>query len=123
MELLIYLALIFLGFSLGQAYTTLKLTRLLKKVAEEEGIDLEKEIEATKKKQEQVHQIYNLEVEKINDMLYLFDRNNKDFVCQGNSLEELAKLAKEYKNIVVATVVHGDKVFMFVNGASKEYKV
>jgi len=122
MELLIYLALVFLGFTLGQAYMTFKVARLLKKVAEEEGIDLDKEIQIVKNKNEQVHQIYNLEVERINDMLYLFDKNNRDFVCQGKSVEELAKLAKEYKNIIVATVIHDDKVFMFVNGASKEYK-
>lgn len=121
MEILLYLGLIFLGFSLGQAYTALKLSRLLKQVAEEEGIDLDKEIENVKEKKKQIHQVHKLEVEKINDVLYLFDRDNRDFVCQGSSIEELAKLAKEYKNIVVATVVHGDKVFMFVNGASKEY--
>lgn len=121
LELLFYLSFVGIGFFLGQAYMALKVSRLLKKVAEEEGIDLEKEIKNAEEKKTVNHEIYNLEVERINDVLYLFDKNNKDFVCQGSSIEELAKLSKEYKNIIVATVVHEGKVFMFINGASKEY--
>lgn len=120
MELLTYLALVYLGFIIGQAYMTVKFSRVLKEVAKKEGIDLDRElskIETVKL----ANQIHALEVEKINDMFYLFDRTNKDFICQGSSIEELAKLSKEYKNINVATVLHGDKVFMFINGASKEY--
>jgi hypothetical protein len=120
MELLIYLALFYIGFALGKSYMTLKLLRTLKQVADESGVDLDNELEKIKNKKS-VNQVHALEVEKINDTFYLFDRINNDFVCQGSSIEELAKLSKDYKNINVATVLHGEKVFMFVNGSSKEY--
>lgn len=118
MDLLLILISIGFGFFLGHLFAAIKFKNLIYRLAKEEGIDLEKEIKAEEKPITEVHK---LEVEEIGNVLYLFDRETKDFVCQGSTVEELAKLCKEYKNIVAATVVHQGKVFMFVNGFSKEY--
>jgi hypothetical protein len=58
-------------------------------------------------------------VEKSNNILYLYNREDETFVCQGSSLEELAVLAKEYKNIKYAAVLHDDDVVAFVDGKIK----
>lgn len=67
-----------------------------------------------------VVEIYKLHTEKINDILYLFNYDTKDFVCQANTIEGLAKLANEYKNIKLAAVVHDEKLFLFYNGEVRE---
>jgi hypothetical protein len=67
-------------------------------------------------------EIHKLHTEQINDILYLYNHDTKDFVCQASTMEELAKLAKEYKNIHLAAVVHNKKLFLFSNGTVKEHK-
>lgn len=107
---------IMLGFAIGYFHALFKVKNIIFKVAEENGVDLEEHL---KKKTES--RVKQLEVERINDMLYLYERDTHDFICQATTLEDLAKLAQQYKNINFATVLHDQKVFMFVNGNSKEY--
>ena len=120
MEIVPYLVALGIGYVLGKAYTLYRLRALIKTLAKEQGIDIDKEL-AKYHSNTPVVEVHLLEVQEIENTLYLFDRESKDFVCQGATLEELAKLAKDYKNILVATVLHHDRVFMFVNGNSKEF--
>jgi hypothetical protein len=46
----------------------------------------------------------------------LYDVETNDFVCQGNSLEQLAQLSREYKKIEYASVKHGDYFVAFIEG-------
>jgi hypothetical protein len=118
MELLLTLLLaVFIGYLIGHVSTIWKLRQLIQEAATAEGIDLD---EVTLEK-DNIVEVYKLEVEEIDSTLYLFERETKDFVCQGSTVEELAKLSKDYKNIMMATVVHQNKVFMFVNGNSREF--
>jgi hypothetical protein len=64
-------------------------------------------------------QVYKLRIETIESMLYLYDDEN-NFICQANTLDELAKLSQQYNNIDYAAVIHNDKVFKFVNGSVTE---
>ena len=89
-------------------------------MALKEGVDIDAELEK-RKTEEEAQQIAKLEVEEHNNILYLYHRESRDFVCQGKSLEELATLAKKYKNITHGVVLHNQKVFVFVDGISKEY--
>lgn len=118
MELIFILLIFVLGFGLGNIYASFKFVRALKDAAEAAGIDLDKELEKKENPEKTVHK---LAVEKHGDVLYLFDREQDNFICQGSSVQELAQLAKKYKNIVMATAIYNDKVFMFQNGHSKEY--
>lgn len=108
----------FTGYMIGYLSTIWKLRGLIKDVAKSEGIDLNDDFTIKEKK---IVEVYKLEIEEINQVLYLFDRETKDFVCQGSSIDELAKLSNDYKNITMATVAYKNKVFMFVNGHAKEY--
>jgi len=119
MSIIDFLSVFVLGYVIGNLHTVWKLRELISTTAKEKGIDLGaiSDISETKST---VHDIYKLEIEKIGDTLFLYDIETKDFVCQGSSLSELAMLSKTYKNIMVATVSHDNKVFMFVNGKYKE---
>lgn len=95
----------------------------MKEVAEEQGIDLEKELGVVKASEEnKVEKVHKLKVEQHGDVLYLFDKESDDFICQALSVQELCELAKKYKNVNMAAVLHGDKVFAFKDGVSTEIK-
>ncbi len=120
MDILLILSCMVFGFALGELYASYKIMNLIKKFANDEGIDIEEEIEKSKQEKETKF-VKKLVVEQHNDVLYLYDRDSNDFVCQASSIEELAKLSKEYKNVAHAVVLHNNKVFMFINGVCKEY--
>jgi len=91
--------------------------REMRDAAKSLGIDLEKELinaETPKKS------VFKLAVEQHGDMLYLFDKEEDSFICQGTSVQELAKLAKQHNNIMYAAVLYGEKVFEFKDGKSSE---
>lgn len=47
----------------------------------------------------------NLVIEHNKNILYLFDSQTNTFICQGKTLDELALLSKQYKNITEAMVL------------------
>ena len=111
-ELLVCLV---LGYVIGNIHTVWKLRKILK----DEGID----VSATSLELEKPKTlIRKLTIEEIDNMLYLYDNETSDFICQANTMEELAKSCTEYKNIMVATVIHDTKVFIFANGKYQEFK-
>lgn len=125
MELFLIIVVAFVaGFVVGEGMVLYKLRHVLRTLADGHGIDVDKELEKLQKEQEQaiiIQQIHRLEIEQVNDMLYLYDRTSDNFVCQATSIDELAKLSKSYKNIKVATVIHDNKIFIFNDGVAEEY--
>ena len=111
-ELFVCLA---LGYVIGNVHTIWKLRKILK----DESID----VSTTSFELEQ-HKtlIHKLVIEEMDNMLYLYDHDTKDFICQATTMEELAKTCNEYKKILVATVIHDSKVFIFTNGNYQEFK-
>jgi hypothetical protein len=105
-EILIYLGGLFLAFQFGQVWAFFKMQKLMVQaimqdhVKEKENLDLE------------------LIIEYHNDILYLFDSNGNDFICQANTIDGLATLAKQYKNISYASVVDTktNKTYTFIDG-------
>ena len=124
MDALIIIAIVFyLGYIVGEAVAMYRLHRVMRNLAEAMGIDVDKELEKINKETAgiKVVKLANLETETHGDMIYLFDKEHNDFICQAKSVDELAKLAKEIKNIDKALVHHNDKKFIFVDGKSEEY--
>jgi hypothetical protein len=64
--------------------------------------------------------VFKLETEQVDNTILLYDRDTNDFICQGNSLEQLAQLSREYKKIEYATVKHGDYFVAFIEGKVTE---
>lgn len=122
MDILLLILLLVLVFQAGKHYGYYKIVKIMKEVAEDQGFDLEKELGLQKEQEEKqsVFVVPKLNVEQHGDMLYLFDVDTDNFICQGSSVQELAKLAKELKNVSVAAVKHGDKIFAFKDGESVE---
>ena len=103
-----------IGYVIGNIHTVWKLRQLLK----DEGINVSTTSFELEKSEILIRE---LTIEKIDNMLYLYDKETKDFICQANTMEELAKFCTELKNIVAATVMHDTKVFIFANGKYQEF--
>jgi hypothetical protein len=116
-ELLIFIVVGVIGYNIGLAVTAYRLRFLIHKEARRLGLDNSDDIGVYEEVDPEVVQCV---VEKANDTLYLYNRDNS-FICQGKTLEELAKLAKEYKNIKYAAVLHNEDTYGFVDGKVKTY--
>lgn len=126
MELLILFAIVVIAFQLGKHYGYYKIVKVMKEVAEEQGLDLERELGIIQVREEEKNKadiVHKLQVEQHGDLLYLFDKESDSFICQGSSVQELCDLAKSRKNVNLAAVLHGDKIFAFKDGISTEVKV
>lgn len=120
-----YVCVFYFGYILAQAITAYRIRKVLQKLARDQGIDLDNELEKIVEQQENVKvlKVLNLETEIHGDMIYLWDNENNNFICQAKSIEELARLAKEHRNVIGAIVKHGNKVFFFHDGNIKEHEV
>ena len=107
MTLLDIILLLALGWVMGEFYTVYKLRKNLR------SIIIIKEEPARPN-------VFKLETELVDDIILLYDRETHDFICQGNSLEQLAQLSREYKKIEYATVKHGDYFVAFIEGKVTE---
>lgn len=114
--LFIFLMGILLGHHFGVASASKHFRNLVIKEARERGIQIDEEYDDADKK------VMRLFVEKINGILYLYDYDKNSFICQGNSIEELAKLAKEYKDIRCAVVISDKTVYALLDGKVKIQK-
>ena len=124
METLFIILALIVGFLLGEFVALFRLRKIMMRVAELQGIDIEAELEKLEQGEEEKPEvsIHRLEVEQVNDILYLYDRTDDRFICQGPTIDELATLSKTYKNINAATVIHDKKLFIFSDGVAHEYK-
>jgi hypothetical protein len=116
-ELLILILVGFIGYQVGMAVTAYRLRYLIHKEARRLGLDKSDDINVLEEADPKISQLV---VEKTNDTLYLYDINHS-FICQGKTIDELAKLAKQYKNIKYAAVLHDEYTYGFVDGTVKIY--
>jgi hypothetical protein len=103
MTLLDIILILALGWVMGEFYTMYKLRKNLHSflIIEEEVVR---------------PNVFKLETEEVDNTILLYDRETNDFICQGNSLEQLAQLSREYKKIEYASVKHGDYFVAFIEG-------
>jgi hypothetical protein len=113
MEILLLIVGLVIGYLIGEFHCLFRMRHIIMDVAAKEGIDLEAELD--KRTQAKVIEVHKLRIQSINDILYLYT-DDEDFICQAKTIEELAALSQEYKNIKYAAVIHDDKVFTFIDG-------
>lgn len=107
-----YLISFLVGWALGVLYIKVKIGLELNKFLKENNIDLADL--ATEGQPSTEVKIPYLNAETHNDVILLYDSSN--FICQGSTLEELAKKALEYKNIHEAIVIHNKNIVFFIEG-------
>jgi hypothetical protein len=107
MTLLDIILILALGWVMGEFYTRYKLLKNLRSI-----VIIEEEITRPN--------VFKLETELVDNTILLYDRETNDFICQGNSLEQLAQLSREYNKIEYASVKHGDYFVAFIEGKVTE---
>jgi len=117
LEIIILGFVFWMGYEIGLSVTAYRLRHLIYKEAKRVGLD--KEIYPDLEEDPIVEQLY---IEKTNDILYLYNREDKSFLCQAKSLEELATLANKYNNVKYAAVMIGEEIYAFVDGKVKSEK-
>jgi hypothetical protein len=115
LEIIILGFVFWIGYEIGIHITAYRLRHLVYKEAKRVGLLKEIEIEDDPI----VEQLY---IEKTNDTLYLYSQEDKAFLCQAKSLDELATLAKKYNNVRYAAVLIGEEIYAFVDGKVKTEK-
>jgi hypothetical protein len=98
------------GFRAGEIFFTLRIREAVRQEAKKQGISIEDDEVVVRK----------LVVEKADNSLLLYDFENKSFICQGRTIQELAKNSKEYGGVDVAVVVHEKEHYFFINGDIKD---
>ena len=106
MTLLDIILILALGWVMGEFYTMYKLRKNIRSY-----LIIQEETKPT---------VFKLETEEVDNTILLYNRETNDFICQGNSLEQLAQLSREYKKIEYATVKHGDYFVAFIEGKVTE---
>lgn len=117
-DLIIIAFVFYVGYNIGQIVLSWQLRDLIVREARKEGIKVDGEYNIIEDDDDKPN-VFQLFVEKSNDILYLYERDKNNFICQAKTMEELATLSLKYKNIKYAAVLHGDDVVAFVNGEVK----
>lgn len=114
------------GYYIGVMYVSWQLRDIIYKEAKAKGLltkDEEENYLALQKSEVSYLQkdprVLQLRIEKENDILYLYDIEQDNFVCQATDIDQLASFALKYKNIKYATVINGKEVYAFINGEVK----
>lgn len=122
MNLLEFVLVLLLGMLIGHLIAIYQFQKAIRQLTENLGLNLDTElINLHNKLNESLKEIFTLETEQIEGTFYLYDRESKDFICQGKTIDELAELAKRYKNIEYASVLHEGIVYTFMDGKAKEF--
>lgn len=114
LELIIIGFVFWIGYQVGISVTAYRLRDLVYREAKRRGLLKEVDTEL-----EETPVVAQLMVEKSNNVLYLYNRDDNTFLCQGSTLEEIASLAKKYNNIKYAAVMIDQEIYAFVDGTVK----
>lgn len=108
------------GWIMGQIYMAYKIRENIKQVAEQHGITLQDIEESLQDLNNNINviNVQSLFTESIGHSIMLYTKSG-NFLCQGSSLDELAKNAFEHSKINFAVVKHNDREMFFVEGKIK----
>jgi len=106
-----YLLDLICAFSLGMWIMHKIICYRIRKTLEEEGVIF------TEENSVEVIKVEKYFIENIDGLLYLYEHTTNNFVGQGNTVEELAGIAKNKSKF--AGVTYNKEVFWFVDGEVK----
>lgn len=98
-----------IGFFLGEVYLAKRIRDVVEAIADAPDDD------------DEVVEVYKLKTTATPDSILLYDDQDM-FICQGKTLAELASRCKEHSNIQFASVMHDNKIIIFMDGEVKETK-
>ena len=119
LELIILAFVFYVGYNLGQIVLSWHLRDIIVRDVRKDGIRVDSDYNIIESDEDGKPNVFQLFVESVNDILYLYDRDKNVFICQAKTMEELAELSLKNNNIKYAAVLHGEQVVAFINGKVK----
>jgi hypothetical protein len=104
-----------LGFSLGEMYCAWQVHKIIRNILIKHNIETESLIE-----DEVAFSVAKLQIERVDTQLFLYEYDTNHFICQADTVEELAKRCKEYKNISNAVVLDSNNIIFFIDGVVQQ---
>ena len=105
MDYLIVILLIGVAFVIGRIYEAFKIVDILVQAQMEEAIEKIPTLE-----------IFKLEIEEHQGVKFLYDSDAQEFICQGSTLEDLAKLFSERKKKALGMLEYDNTSVFFIDG-------
>ena len=109
MDFLIYLSYFILGYWVSKEVFSFRMRMLIKRIAKENNIDLDKE------EKPQVVKVPLLLTELVDNSILIYDAKS-NFMCQGKTLDEAAENLLKYKNVKLAAIIHKNNKFICIEG-------
>jgi hypothetical protein len=105
MDYLIIAGLIIAAFSIGRIYQAFKIVDILVRAHTDEVNEQATNLE-----------VFKLEIEEHQGTKFLYDSNAQEFICQGSTLEDLAKLFNERKQKSLGMLEYDNISVYFIDG-------
>ena len=116
MEILILVQTFLLGWVCHAFYTAYKMRKVLKQIAEDNGMTLEEMQDKLLADETSVIKVPNYFTEKLNDSIMLYSKDTGKFMGQAKTVEELAENLYKFDKVKYALVNHDSLEFWFVEG-------
>jgi len=108
---IILLAIVFqLGWFLGQIFQLIQ----LRKNIVTSLLELERELVGDSDKPQ--NDTMQLNVEEIDNVIFIYDKLTDEFICQANSIEEAAEKFNQRKSNVTGSLTHNNNDLLFIDG-------
>lgn len=105
-----------IGFFLGYKFMRLIISMSLREIASEQGINLDELQKSVRKDLVKTHEIISIVTENHGEGIYAFDKHSDTFLCQGNTIEDIAKKLREQNNVMIAKIVHNNEELWLIDG-------
>ena len=105
MEYFIVVGLIIVAFYIGRIYEAFKIIDILVEAHMEETIEKVPSLE-----------VFKLEIEEHQGVKFLYDSDAQEFICQGSTLDDLAKLFNERKRKSLGMLEYDNNSVYFIDG-------
>jgi hypothetical protein len=99
-------------FNMGRAYQLFETRKFVRRIANENGIDIEKILTAQLEEKE----IVPIHTETIDGTILLYNADTNEFLGQAQTLDEAAQVFNQRSKNTNAEVVHNENKFFFVDG-------
>lgn len=116
MEILVLIQAFILGWVCHSFYMAYKVRRILKNVAEENGLTLQEMTDRILQDENITVKVPNYFTEKLNDNIMLYNKDTGKFTGQARTMEELAENFYKFEKVKYALVNHDSLQFWFVEG-------
>lgn len=115
-EVLILAGFMYFVFNMGRAYQLFEIRRTIRKIAEENKVNLDDLLNAATHKELEERDIVLVKTEVIDDTILLYNISTNEFLGQAKTIEEAAKVFNERKKNVTGAVVYNNDEFFFIDG-------